>query len=80
MRDPGCSPNVWDPFAPWISLLPLSYLGSVIGLVVGLPLLGYMFFATPHAPTSFRDTAAMTQSGPTPHKIARLRRHKTRQP
>lgn len=19
----GCSPNVWDPFAPWISLRPL---------------------------------------------------------
>ncbi|MGC1359042.1 MAG: hypothetical protein WA851_25230 [Xanthobacteraceae bacterium] len=55
----------------------LAYLGSVIGLVVGLPLLGYMFFATPHAPTSFRDTAAVTQSGPTPHKIALLRRHKT---
>lgn len=55
----------------------LVYLGSVIGLVVGLPLVGYMLFATPHAPTSFRDKAAMTQSGPTPHKIALLRRHKT---
>ena len=56
----------------------LAYLGSVISLVVGLPLLGYIFLAAPHAPTSFRDTAATTQSGPTPHKIALLRRHKTR--
>jgi hypothetical protein len=54
----------------------LAYLGSIIGLVVGLPVLGYIFFATPHSPTSPRDPAAMTQNGPMRHKIALLRRSK----
>ena len=55
----------------------LAYLGSIVGLVVGLPVLGYMFLATPRSATPLRDAPAVTQSEAKPHKVPLLRLHKT---
>lgn len=55
----------------------LAYLGSIIGLVVGLPVLGYMFLATPRSATPLRDVPAVTQTEAKPQKVPLLRRHKT---
>jgi hypothetical protein len=46
----------------------LTYLGSIIGLVVGVPVLGYLFFATPHSPTSLGNAVAATKTEPMLHK------------
>jgi hypothetical protein len=79
-RERGCAwnvvANVWDCSAVDIIGSALAYLGSVIGIVVGLPVLAYMVFATPHSPTAPRDATAVTQSEPKRHEtaLARLRK------
>ena len=54
----------------------LSYLGSIIGIVASLLMLGSLFFASPRLPTSLPHATVATQADPMPHKIALSRPHK----
>jgi hypothetical protein len=54
----------------------LAYLGSIIGIVAGLLMLGYISFASPRLPTFLPHTTVATQTQPTPHKAALSRLRK----
>lgn len=57
----------------------LVYLGSIVGIVFGLLMLGYMSFATPRVPTSLPQTATR-RTEPTPYKanprLRKMARHR----